>query len=70
MSEGTQVYKVTLCVQILMWHSQPPIEGIELPGQLKLQGKSIMTETKSIERHVNVNPTIDPNIHLDKYKSK
>ena len=65
MSEGTQVYKVTLCVQILMWHSQPPMIGIELPGQLKFWGKGMMPETKSIEQLVNEKPTIDPNIRLD-----
>ena len=35
MSEGSQVSKVTLYVQILKCHNPPPREGIELPGQLK-----------------------------------
>ena len=40
MSEGSQVSKVTLCVEILKWHPpsnrrRRPRSGIELPGQLK-----------------------------------
>ena len=35
MSEGSQVSKVTLYVQILKCHNPPPRVGIELPGQLK-----------------------------------
>ena len=42
MSEGSQVWKVTLCVKILKWRSVSqsvthwPRSGIELPGQLKM----------------------------------
>ena len=43
MSDGSQVSKVTLCVEILKWHlattKTKTRSGIELPGQLKIQNE-------------------------------
>ena len=48
MSDGSQVSKVTICVQILKWHRRQPRVGIEMPGQLKI----LLYKYTETQRHI------------------